>query len=231
MVAFYDLYSNALKAPTKRKAFFSFHYDDIMRVNNVRNAWKINHPNSDDMRGFYDGSLWESRKAEGDEAIKTLIREGVQYTSAVCVLVGTETWTRRWVKYEIARSVIDERGLLAVHINNLNHHQRQRRDACGRNPLHYLGVCKSTNGQLHLCENVYVNTNGLPVLGHSQWHWQWQWYADYTLPVPLPRYLRPPNVNEVIPLSAGAGEYDYVTGYGHQNIGAWIDQAAQAVGR
>jgi hypothetical protein len=69
------------------------------------------------------------------------------------------------------------------------------------------------------------------VLGHSQWHWQWQWYADYTLPVPLPRYLRPPNVNEVIPLSAGAGEYDYVTGYGHQNIGAWIDQAAQAVGR
>jgi hypothetical protein len=69
------------------------------------------------MRGFYDGSLWESRKAEGDEAIKTLIREGVQYTSAVCVLVGTETWTRRWVKYEIARSVMDERGLLVVHIN------------------------------------------------------------------------------------------------------------------
>jgi hypothetical protein len=53
-----------------------------MRVNNVRNAWKINHPNSDDMRGFYDGSLWESRKAEGDEAIKTLIREGVQYNAS-----------------------------------------------------------------------------------------------------------------------------------------------------
>lgn len=26
---------------TKRKTFFSFHYDDIMRVNVVRNAWKI----------------------------------------------------------------------------------------------------------------------------------------------------------------------------------------------
>jgi hypothetical protein len=29
-----------LKAEVKRKAFFSFHYDDIMRVNVVRNAWK-----------------------------------------------------------------------------------------------------------------------------------------------------------------------------------------------
>jgi hypothetical protein len=31
---------------TKRKAFFSFHYDDIMRVNVVRNAWKIDHPDA-----------------------------------------------------------------------------------------------------------------------------------------------------------------------------------------
>ena len=30
-----------LRAKTKRKAFFSFHFDDVMRVNVVRNAWKI----------------------------------------------------------------------------------------------------------------------------------------------------------------------------------------------
>jgi hypothetical protein len=28
----------------KRRAYFAFHYEDIMRVNNVRNAWKIDHP-------------------------------------------------------------------------------------------------------------------------------------------------------------------------------------------
>ena len=33
-------------AAIKRKVFFSFHYDDIMRVNNVRNAWKIDHPDT-----------------------------------------------------------------------------------------------------------------------------------------------------------------------------------------
>src|SRR5229473_7714895 len=79
---------------TKRKAYFAFHYDDIMRVNNVRNAWKIDHPASPLSRSFYDSSLWESKKLEGDDAVKSLIRQGVQYTSAVCVLVGTDTWSR-----------------------------------------------------------------------------------------------------------------------------------------
>ena len=82
--------SPALRAaPIKRKAFFSFHFDDIMRVNVVRNAWKIGHPDTALMRSFYDSSLWESKKLEGPEAVKRLIRDGVGYTSAVCVLVGS----------------------------------------------------------------------------------------------------------------------------------------------
>jgi hypothetical protein len=34
----------------KRKAFFSFHFADIMRINVVRNAWKITHPDNAQMR-------------------------------------------------------------------------------------------------------------------------------------------------------------------------------------
>ncbi len=72
-----------LTAPVKCKAFLSVHFDDIMRVNVVRNAWKITHPDNALMRSFYDSSLWEKKKLEGDEAVKRLIREGVGYTSAV----------------------------------------------------------------------------------------------------------------------------------------------------
>src|SRR5581483_8286809 len=61
---------------TVRRAFFSFHHDDIMRVNNVRQAWKIDHPDSADNRSFKDSSLWEARKLESSDAIKALIREG-----------------------------------------------------------------------------------------------------------------------------------------------------------
>lgn len=212
---------------TKRRVFFSFHYDDIMRVNNVRNVWKIDHPDNALMRSFYDSSLWESKKAEGHETIKRLIREGVQYTSAVCVLVGTETWSRRWVKYEIARSVIDERGLLAVHLNNLNHHRELKAHPVGLNPLHFLGVFRALGGKFYLYEKRQVLKNYLT----GEMAWEWGPYGDYRLPVTLPKYLAAPNVGYVMPLSAGAIEYDFVLQIGNKNLGAWIDLAAQRVGR
>lgn len=222
-----DTLLGGYRAATKRKAFFSFHYDDIMRVNNVRNAWKITHPDSALKRSFQDSSLWETRKLEGPEAIKRLIREGVEYTSAICVLIGTGTWQRQWVKYEIARSVIDGRGLLAVHINGINHHQRQTPDPLGYNPLHLIGVGKSQSGQFHLWEKRQI-VNPYPL---GQLEWQWHRYEDYISEVPLPPYLMEPSVGYVMPLSSGAAEYNFALQDGHKNIGAWIDRAAQSVGR
>lgn len=54
----------AIAKVQKRKVYFSFHFDDVMRVNNVRNAWKIDHPDAPEMRSFYDSSLWERRQLE-----------------------------------------------------------------------------------------------------------------------------------------------------------------------
>lgn len=212
---------------TKRKAYFAFHYADVMRVNNVRNAWKIDHPDSQLARAFYDSSLWETRKLEGDDAVKRLIREGVQYTSAVCVLVGAETWSRRWVKYEIARAVIDGRGLLAVHINGIRHHQRGTPDPLGYNPLRLLGILKSSDSKFYLYENSYVLTDWLT----NRKEWRWQPYQDYSWPVPIPPYITTPDVGYVMPLSTGTQEYDFANREGHKNIGIWIDLAAQAAGR
>jgi hypothetical protein len=198
-----------------------------MRVNNVRNAWKIDHPDSALSRSFYDSSLWESKKLEGDEAVKDFIRKGVQYTSAVCVLIGTDTWSRRWVKYEIARAVIDGRGLLAVQINGLNHYQRRTADRPGLNPLYLLGVYRHGNGQYYLYEKQLVVLTSLT----GQREWQWKSYADYTFPVKLPPYLSSPSVGYVMPLSNGTSEYDFAAGAGHRDIGKWIDDAAVSVGR
>jgi hypothetical protein len=130
-----------LAAPTKRKAFFSFYFGDVMRMNVVRNAWKVVRPDSGlGGRTFYDSSLWESRQLKDPETLKRLIREGVGYTSAVCVLVGTETVIRRWVRYEIARAVIDKRGLLAVHVNGIRHHTFLVPHVRGPNPLAAMAV-------------------------------------------------------------------------------------------
>lgn len=205
----------------KRKAFFSFHYDDIMRVNNVRNAWKIKHPDSPLMRSFYDSSLWESKKLEGPEAVKRLIREGVENTSAICVLIGSQTWNRQWVRYEIARAVIDGRGLLGVHLNGIAHHVRRRPDPLGPNPLSFMAVGKVQDGMLSI-PRYYLferTANG------------WERYADYTGSVTLPVWLPDPTSGYVTPLDRAAGTYDYVAQNGHQNIGIWVDAAARAAGR
>lgn len=216
---------NALLSPfvevKKRKVFFSFHYDDIMRVNNVRNVWKIYHPNTQTMRSFYDSSLWESRKLEGPEALKRLIREGVEQTSAICVLIGADTWSREWVRYEIARAIIDNRGLLGVHINSLNHHQSGFPHPLGSNPFDYMGLYRQHNALLGGAQYYLYEYEG----------GAWRPYQHYSNAVSLPAYLQSPAPGYIRQLSCGVPIYDFIGGTGHSNIGSWIDAAAQRVGR
>ena len=199
-----------------------FHFDDIMRVNVVRNAWKIDHPDTPQMRSFYDSSLWENRQLESSESVKRLIREGVEHTSAICVLVGSLTWSRRWVRYEIARSVIDGRGLLAVHLNTIRHHVTRRSDILGHNPLACMGVGK-------VQPNLLLNTPQYYLFELTQQGWIR--YQDHTHPVKLPCYLADPAPGYLMPLSKGTVIYDYISQDCHKNIGSWIDNAAQRAGR
>jgi hypothetical protein len=219
-----------LQPAVKRKAFFSFHYDDIMRVNVVRNAWKIDHPDNALMRSFQDSSLWESRKLEGDEAIKRLIREGVEYTSAVCVLIGTDTWVRRWVRYEIARAIVDRRALLSVHLNSIRHHHTKTPHTRGLNPLDFMAVGKEQAAVLST-PRYYLYEKLASPNGIGGYRWAWNRYSDYTSSVTLPSWLADPVAGYVTPLSQNATVYDYIADDGHRNIGSWIDKAAQGAGR
>ncbi|UGV24682.1 hypothetical protein E0H22_02665 [Rhodopseudomonas boonkerdii] len=214
----------------KRKAFFSFHYDDAMRVNVVRNAWKIAHRDSATMRSFFDSSLWEKRKIKDETTIKNLIRYGVSSTSAVCVLVGSETWSRRWVRYEIARSIIDKRGLLAVHLNSIKHHHTLTPHTRGPNPLDYMAIGRPVPqpgmpARYYLYELLPFGD------GFGGVKWEWRRYGDYTLHVPRPRWIAELEVGTLVALSDGADEYDYMASNGSREIGAWLDRAARRSGR
>ena len=99
-----------------RKVFFSFYYDDIWRVNQIRNSWVTQ---GGQTNTFYDASLWEKAATEGDIAIKRLINAGLAGTSVTAVLIGQETAERRYVQYEIGRSVARGNGLLGIYIHEL----------------------------------------------------------------------------------------------------------------
>ena len=101
-----------------RKVFFSFHYDDVTRANVVRNSDQITRQYTKAAR-FYDKSLWEEAKKQGPLAIKRMINGGLEGSSVTCVLIGSETWKRPWVRYEIIKSLARGNGILGVRIHNV----------------------------------------------------------------------------------------------------------------
>jgi hypothetical protein len=90
-----------------RRVFFSFHYDDIMNANIVRNSGQFK-PTSE--TGFYDKSLWEEAETKGNN------------TSVTCFLIGEKTYERPWCKYELAKSIEDGKGILGILLPNQMEH-------------------------------------------------------------------------------------------------------------
>ncbi|ABA90152.1 protein of unknown function DUF1863 [Syntrophotalea carbinolica DSM 2380] len=198
-----------------RRTFFSFHYEpDVWRAWNVRNCWVIK-PEEQSDRGFFDSSVFEASKKESDDSLKTFLREGLKNTSVTCVLAGTDTWSRRWVRYEIARSVIKGNGLLTVYIDGV-----KNKDGAtvtkGADPLAQMGVYRTKNG-------IYL----------AEWKGgKWVKYDDYTLSIPEGELWFPaPKNTTVVQFSTHCMSYDFVAQNGRQNIDGWIETAAALAGR
>ena len=106
-----------------KPTFFSFHYQrDLWRVNQVRNSHIVEGKAA---VGFSDASLWEEAKKKGDAVIKDLIDKALVGTSVTVVLIGAETANRKFVVYEIERSIARGYGLLGIHINHLKNQDGQ----------------------------------------------------------------------------------------------------------
>lgn len=99
---------------TKRQVFYSFHYDkDVFRVQQIRNMGVLEGDEP------VSANTWETVKKGGDKAIEKWIEDNMKYKSCVVVLVGEDTHKRPWIKHEIKKAWLDEKGLLGIHIHNL----------------------------------------------------------------------------------------------------------------
>jgi len=195
-----------------RRTFFSFHYKpDVSRAWIVRNSWMTKQDR--DAAGFFDSSVFESKDRESTEVLKRFLREGLSNTSVTCVLVGSETALRRWVRYEIFQSFIRGNGLLAVRIHGIADLNKQTSNA-GADPFGSLAF--TIDGD-RLQFKEYM-ANG------------WQLARDVpSMPLTDVAYnlgtLTNHSMNHLFPI------YDYVAGSGYQNLPTWIDAAAAAAGR
>lgn len=119
-----------------RRAFFSFHHQaDSWRVGQVRNAWLT----KGETNGFVDAAEWEKVERKGDAAIKSWIDDQLAGTSVTVVLIGTDTSTRPYVRYEIEQSISKGNGLVGIYVHGIKD-QSQQESEQGPNPLEHFEV-------------------------------------------------------------------------------------------
>jgi MTH538 TIR-like domain (DUF1863) len=204
--------NESVKMP--RRTFFSFHYKpDVWRAWNVRNSWVVR-PEDQEGQGFFDSSVFEASQRTNDDTLKTFLRDGLKGTSVTCVLSGTDTWSRRWVRYEIARSIVKGNGLLTVDINGIENANKETSKK-GSDPLAQMGVYRTGNG-------IFL----------AEWKdGKWVKYEDYTLAIPEgDLWFTPPTNTNVVQLSSHCLRYDFSAQNGRTNIGGWIETAAGLAG-
>ena len=186
-----------------RRCFFSFHYQDVIdfRANVVRN----HNITKDNNGGFFDASIWETAKKQGDLALKRLINGSLDNTTVTVVLIGSGTHSRRWVQYEIMKSIERGNRVIGIHINSI----RDRHGnvfAQGRNPFDFLGLSISADGG-----------TGSPIIWNGQ---AWVAYSDLSSfkIAQQPAEKR----GKSFQLPTWLPTYDWVTDNGFNNFPGWI---------
>jgi hypothetical protein len=115
---------------TQRQVFFSFHYSrDNWRAAQVKNMGVV------DDSSTWSANDWEKVKSQSESAIKRWINDQMDMRSCIVVLIGKETSTRAWVKYEIEQAYAKGKGIVGVYINKLEDSSGNQ-DSEGANPFY-----------------------------------------------------------------------------------------------
>jgi hypothetical protein len=114
------------------RTFFSFHYErDVQRASVVRKSSQFKSAITPE---WIEASIWESAKTTGEAAVKKLIDNALLGTSVTAVLIGAQTSSRDWVKYEIDQSIARGNGVIGIYIHNIKDFGGNT-DYKGSNPL------------------------------------------------------------------------------------------------
>jgi hypothetical protein len=195
-------------APKKiRRTFFSFHYQpDVSRAHVVRNSWVTKDERED--AGFFDASVFESKRRAGDETLKAFLTDALTGTTVTCVLIGSQTAFRPWVRYEIVRSFQRGNGIFGVRIHNIQNLDQEYAVA-GPNPFDFLAY-QVVNDRVQWREEnngSWSRYDKVPSVALSEVPYELNWELHHTF-------------------SCRFAVYDWVSNNGYQNLGTWIEYAA-----
>lgn len=198
-----------------RRVYFAFDYEDVrnFRVNQVRNSNIIT---SDDYEVMWaDASIWEDEELHAESEVQGLIDKEVEGTSVTAVLTGNRTYGRKWVRYELVKSLARGNGLMNIFIHNCKGKDGNT-GAKGHNPLEFVrcGIEKD-NPTVHVQEyniGAWASYRLLPSFPLSNLKYGFprdQWFQLHQL----------------------FRSYDWTDNGGYVNFGSWVSDSADQVGR
>ncbi len=196
-----------------RSVYFSFHYQDVIdfRANVVRNSGKIRKKGAQ----FRDLSIWEEAEEKQIKKIKILIDQELKGSSVTCVLIGSETYSRRFVRYELVKSFEMKKGQFGVGINWIKDKNGSTKFWAGENPFNYIKLKVSNDGKtiefIEMKDNSWVTFKDLPSIKNS--------------------HFRENNFGREFRFSEFYKRYSYEWDNGKVNFPKWVEEAAKRVGR
>jgi hypothetical protein len=188
-----------------RRVYFAFHYKDVeeFRANVVRNHHVVE---GTEKAGYFDASIWEEAKRTSPLALKRLINSELENTTATAVLIGTDTYARRWVRYEIFRSMFRGNKLIGIQINSIKGKDGLTK-ALGPNPFEYLAL--------------QYNANGTAVTP-KEWNGSGWVDSPDMESYNLTQQSGSHNWGKLVQLSTWYPVYDWVANDGYNNFDKWI---------
>ena len=200
-----------------KNVYFSFHYQDVsdFRANVVRNS----HVFRKDQQPFRDASIWEEEEEKTISRIKTLIDTELIGSTVNCVLIGSETYSRRWVRYEIVKSFDMHKGQFGTHINWIKGKNQQIKFWPGENPFDYLKLIVSSDGN----KISFFEKKNDVLFG------KWVLYRD--MPETNNKHLDEKYHGKEFTFSDFYDTYSYSWDEGKSNFSKWVDKAALKAGR
>ncbi|MDP1744685.1 MAG: TIR domain-containing protein [Bacteroidota bacterium] len=196
-----------------RNVYFSFHYQDVIdfRANVVRNSGKFRQKGAE----FRDSSIWEEAEEKQIKKIKTLIDNELKGSSVTCVLIGSETYSRRFVRYELLKSFEMKKGQVGVGINWIKDKTGNTKFWAGENPFNYLGLKVGKDGKTI---ELFEKNNG-------------SWVTFKDLPLIRNSHFIESDFGKEFRLSDFYNRYSYDWDIGSKNFPNWIEEAAKKAGR
>lgn len=144
-----------------RQTFFSFRYkNDCWRAGIIRNSWVTQERRA---AGFFDSAAWEEVKKKGDVAIAGWIDRQLEGTSVTVVLIGSDTYGKKWIEYEIKRSHERGNGILGIYVDGVKNASGQT-STRGANPFSKW-TFKRGGAEISIPVYDWVSDNGYANMG------------------------------------------------------------------